>query len=310
MAEKFLNIVVPVYNEEGNIEYFCSQVEKVMAQLPYEYEILFIDDGSQDSSREILSRLEMENPHVAAIFLAQNYGHQIALTCGLEHADGDAVITMDGDLQHPPELIPALLEKFRAGFDVVQTVRKSTEQISFFKKITSQLYYKLMNFISDVPIVAGGSDFRLMSRRAVLAFRKYHEHDKFIRGLVKSIGFRQTTIDFVAPKRFAGVSKFSLKKMLNFALDGILAYSTTPLRLAFYAGILCGIFSLVLFLHVLYETAIENVVPGWATITIAVSFFGGLQLVFLGVVGEYISRIFREVKNRPLYFIDKEKRQR
>lgn len=305
-----ISIVVPVYNEESNLEHFVGEVEKVMAQLPYEYEILFVDDGSQDLSREILNRLELEDEHVGAIFLAQNYGHQIALTCGLEHADADAVITMDGDMQHPPALIPELLAEWNAGFDVVQTIRQSTEEITFFKRVTSKLYYRLLNFISDVEILPGSSDFRLMSRRAVLAFRKYREHDKFIRGLVKSMGFRQTTIEFIAPKRFAGTSKFSLKKMLHLALDGVLAHSTTPLRMAFYAGLMCGLFSVALLVHVLYETAIDNVVPGWATITIAVSFFGGLQLVFLGIVGEYISRIFREVKNRPLYFIEKEKRQR
>ena len=308
IKNKTVTIVVPIYNEEKNIEYFCMEVFKVMNLLPYTYEILFIDDGSKDLSREILIRLEKEYPNVQAIFLARNYGHQIALTCGLEHADSDAVITMDGDMQHPPSLLPLLLSKWEEGFNVVQTIRDTTQGVSFFKILTSRFYYKLLNFISDVPVHAGGSDFRLMDKRTVLAFRQYHEHDKFIRGLVSAMGFNQTTINFVAPKRFAGHSKFSLKKMLNFALDGILAYSTMPLRMAFYFGLLCGLFSIILSLHVLYETFNNNVVPGWATITIAISFFGGLNLIFIGVVGEYIARIFREIKNRPLYFIEKNKR--
>ena len=220
MIEIKISIVVPVYNEEENIEHFCAEVGEVMKNLPYTYEIIFVDDGSVDKSREILSRLENEVDTIRAIFLARNYGHQIALTCGLDNADGDAVITMDGDMQHPPNLIPTLIEKWREGFDVVQTVRVATEGVSTFKRLTSTLYYKVLNFLSDVPIVEGGSDFRLMDRQVVQAFRQYHEHDKFIRGLIASIGFKQTTIKFTAPKRFAGVSKFSLRKMLHLALDG------------------------------------------------------------------------------------------
>ena len=309
MIEIKISIVVPVYNEEENIEHFCAEVGEVMKTLPYAYEIIFVDDGSVDKSREILSRLENEVDTIRAIFLARNYGHQIALTCGLDNADGDAVITMDGDMQHPPNLIPTLIEKWREGFDVVQTVRVATEGVSTFKRLTSTLYYKVLNFLSDVPIVEGGSDFRLMDKQVVEAFRQYHEHDKFIRGLIASIGFKQTTIKFTAPKRFAGVSKFSLRKMLHLALDGIVAYSTVPLRMSFYFGLLCGLFSIILALHVLYETFIGNVVAGWATITIAVSFFGGMQLVFLGIVGEYIARIFREVKNRPIYFTKNKNRR-
>ena len=309
MIEIKITVVVPIYNEEDNIEHFCAEVGEVMKNLPYDYEIIFVDDGSVDKSREILNRLENEIENVRAIFLARNYGHQVALTCGLDNADGDAVITMDGDMQHPPNLIPALIEKWREGFDVVQTVRVATEGVSTFKRITSACYYKILNFLSDVPIVEGGSDFRLMDRQVVRAFRQYHEHDKFIRGLIASIGFNQTAIEFTAPKRFAGVSKFSFRKMLHLALDGIVAYSTVPLRLSFYVGLLCGLFSIILSAHVLYETFIGNVVAGWATITIAISFFGGIQLVFLGIVGEYIARIFREVKNRPIYFTkDKNRR--
>ena len=304
-----INIVVPVYNEEDNIEHFCAEVGAVMKNLPYTYEIIFVDDGSVDESRKILRRLENEVDTIRAIFLARNYGHQVALTCGLDNADGDAVITMDGDMQHPPNLIPTLIEKWREGYDVVQTVRVATEGVSTFKRLTSRLYYKLLNFLSDVPIVEGGSDFRLMDKQVVQAFRQYHEHDKFIRGLIAAIGFNQTAIKFTAPKRFAGVSKFSLRKMLHLALDGIVAYSTVPLRMSFYAGLLCGLFSIILALHVLYETFIGNVVAGWATITIAVSFFGGMQLVFLGIVGEYIARIFREVKNRPIYFTKNKNRR-
>ena len=304
---KSVSIVVPVYNEEDNIEHFAESVGNVMGAMEYQYEILFVDDGSRDRSREILLCLERENPHVKAIFLARNSGHQIALTCGLDHADSDAVVTMDGDMQHPPELIPVLLEKWEAGYEVVQTIRQTTEGVSFFKRWTSKYYYKLLNLLSDVPIQPGGSDFRLMDRRVVLAFRKYREHARFIRGMVGAMGFRQIQMEFVAPPRFAGVSKFSLRKMSRFAMDGILAYSSVPLRWAFYMGLLSGLCSILLLIHVFYETLNGNAVAGWATITVCILFFGGVQMVFLGIIGEYIGRIFEEVKGRPLYLVAKEK---
>ena len=304
---KLVSVVVPVYNEEDNIEHFASSVDEVMERLNYDYELLFVDDGSVDRSRDILLKLERESAHVRSIFLARNSGHQLALTCGLDHADGDVVITMDGDMQHPPELLPTLLAKWEEGYEVVQTIRETTEGVSWFKRFTSKYYYKFLNFLSQVPIRAGGSDFRLMDRKVVLAFRRYREHARFIRGMVGAMGFKQTTLSFIAPKRFAGVSKFSLRKMARFALDGILAFSTVPLRLAFYAGIFSGILSLVLLLHVLFAKLQGDAVAGWATISVCILFFGGLQLVFLGIIGEYIGRIFEEVKGRPLYLIAKEK---
>ena len=305
---KLVSIVVPVYNEEENIRHFYGAVCENMAGLDYDFELIFVDDGSKDRSRAILRELEKEDSRVQPIFLARNFGHQLALTCGLDHADGDAVITMDGDMQHPPELIPVLLEKWEAGYEVVQTIRQTTEGVSALKKLTSYYYYKLLNMLSSVHIQEGGSDFRLMDRMVVLAFRRYREHARFIRGMVGAMGYRQIQLEFVAPKRFAGVSKFSPRKMMNFALDGILAYSTLPLRFGLYGGLLCGLLSMALFIHVLFTKYIANdAVPGWATITGCVLFFGGVQLAILGIIGEYIGRIFEEVKNRPLYLIAKGK---
>ena len=300
---KRISIVVPVYNEEENIEHFAKSVEAVMGQLPYAYEILFIDDGSRDRSREILCALGERDPHVQSIFLARNAGHQLALTCGTDHADGDAVITMDGDMQHPPELLPVLIAQWEAGYDIVQTVRLTTEGVSLFKRLTSKYYYRLLNAMTDVEIQEGGSDFRLMDRKAVLALRRYREHARFIRGIVGAMGFRKTVVEFVAHERFAGRSKFSLHKMISFALDGILAYSVQPLRFAFYVGVFSALVAVVLFLHVLFETLSGATVPGWATIVVCSLFFGGMQMMMLGVCGEYIARILQEVKNRPLYLI-------
>lgn len=301
---KTISIVVPVFNEEDNIEHFYESVCKVMEPLAYDFELIYVDDGSKDRSREILHGLEKQDERVQSIFLARNSGHQLALTCGLDNADGDAVITMDGDMQHPPELIPVLLEKWEQGYEVVQTIRKTTEGVSAMKKLTSYYYYKLLNKLSNVHIQEGGSDFRLMDRVVVKAFRRYREHARFIRGMIGAMGFRQVQIEFVAPKRFAGVSKFSPRKMLNFAIDGVLAYSNLPLRLGLYIGTISGLISLLMILHVFVSKYVLNdAVAGWATLTACVLFFGGMQMIVLGILGEYLGRVFEEVKHRPLYLI-------
>lgn len=308
MHMKIISVVVPVFNEEDNIEHFYEAVAQVFEGLEYDFELNFVDDGSKDRSREILRELEKKDKRVQSIFLAKNSGHQLALTCGLDLADGDAVIMMDGDMQHPPELIPTLIAKWEEGYEVVQTIRKTTEGVSAVKKLTSAYYYKVLNFLSTVHIQEGGSDFRLMDKVVVQAFRRYREHARFIRGMIGSMGFKQTQIEFVAPKRFAGVSKFSPKKMLHFAIDGVMAFSILPLRMGLYIGVFCGFVSLLLFLHVLVSKFVyDDAVAGWATITACIVFFGGMQLTVLGILGEYIGRIYEEVKNRPLYLIGRGK---
>lgn len=301
---KKVSFVVPVFNEEDNIHEFYRRLTKVMAPLPYDYEILFIDDGSKDRSSQLVRELADQDPHVQGYVFSRNFGHQLALTCGLDQATGDAVISMDGDLQHPPEMIPQLLEKWEQGYEIVQTVRKATEDATWFKNITSRLYYKLINSMSEVRITPGGSDFRLMDRKAVDALDRFRERARFIRGMVNNLGFRTTTIEFVAPPRFAGHSKFSLKKMLRFALDGITAFSRVPLRLALYVGCVAGLCSLLLLLHVIYvKYVVQDAVPGWTTLACAEFFLGGVELIGIGIVGEYVGRIFDEVKQRPLYII-------
>lgn len=299
-----LSVVVPVYNEEANIEKFYTTVKSVLNTLSYEQELIFVDDGSSDSSAVILERLSANDTSVKVLLLARNFGHQLALTCGLDYASGDAVITMDGDLQHPPELIPQLVMLWEQGYDVVRTIRDSTEDASWAKSFTSKYYYKLMNKMANVPIVEGGSDFRLMNRRALETLRKFREHGRFLRGIVGDLGYRQAEIHFVAPPRFAGKSKFSVRKMMHFALDGIAAFSNVPLRAAFYIGLFCGLLSLVMILHILFIHFFTNsAVSGWATLGVAIFFLGGVQLVGLGIIGEYVGRVFEEVKHRPLYWI-------
>lgn len=304
---KKISIVVPVYNEEDNLQEFYKRVVAVMEPLPYDFKLVFVNDGSSDNSACILAELAKQDARVEAYLLSRNYGHQLAITCGMDNAEGDALITMDGDMQHPPELLPKLLELWEQGYEIVQTHRLATEDAGFIKNLTSSCYYKFINTMSTVEITPGGSDFRLMDRIAVDALKKYRERARFIRGLVKTLGFKTATLDFVAPARFAGVSKFSMRKMLHFALDGITAFSNLPLRWAFYAGLIMGCASLCLVFHVLYvKYIIMDAIPGWATITACVLFLGGLQLIGLGILGEYIGRIFEEVKGRPLYLVARE----
>lgn len=301
---KKISFVVPVFNEEENIHEFHRRLTQVMAPLPYDYEILFIDDGSRDRTSLLIRELAEKDPHVQGYVFARNFGHQLALTCGLDQSTGDAVISMDGDLQHPPEMVPDLLKKWEEGYEIVQTVRKSTEDASWFKSITSRLYYKLINSMSEVRITPGGSDFRLMDRKAVDALNRFRERARFIRGMVNNLGFRYTTLEFVAPPRFAGHSKFSLRKMLRFALDGITAFSRVPLRLALYVGCIAGLGSILLIGHVIYvKYIVQDAVPGWTTLAAAEFFLGGVELIGIGIVGEYVGRIFDEVKQRPLYII-------
>lgn len=308
---KLISVVTPVFNEQENIEVFYQEVCKYMSALPYSFELVFVDDGSSDATPAILDRLVQKDSRVRAILLARNFGHQVALTCGLDNADGDAVITMDGDMQHPPEMLPTLIKKWEEGFEVVQTIRLSTEGVSLFKSLTSGIYYKLINSMSKVHIQEGGSDFRLLDKKVVESFRLFKERARFIRGMIGAIGYRQAQIEFVAPKRFAGTSKFSLGKMLHFALDGITAYSKLPLRFAFYMGLVFGIISLGLTAHVVYiKLFTEEAVPGWATISASILLLGGLQLAGIGIIGEYVGRIFEEVKQRPLYLVRAELRKR
>ena len=298
-----LSVVVPVFNEQLNIEKFYEEATKAIQNLDMDYELIFVDDGSKDTTPLILSRLSEQDDHVRALILARNFGHQLAITCGMDYAQGDAIITMDGDMQHPPAMIPDLVQKWREGFDVVQTVRKGTDDAGFLKRLTSKWYYILLNALSPVHITPGGSDFRLIDRRVLNTFRLFREHDRFIRGMMGDIGYKQTTLDFIAPRRFAGKSKFSGRKMLYFALDGITAFSKTPLRISFYAGLLSGLLSIIMIIHTLYSHLTGTAAPGWTTTTIMVCLMGGLQLIFLGVIGEYIGRIFEEVKQRPLYWL-------
>lgn len=303
---KHCDIVIPVYNEEENIKELYHQILAVMEGLTIDYRVIFVDDGSTDDTLDVIESLANADHHIQFISFTRNFGHQVALMAGLDHSSGDCVITMDGDLQHPPQLIPELLRLWEAGYKVVSTVREDPESIPLFKKASAEVFYKLIGRIADVKIEPGSADCRLLDREVIAVLTRFHEKSKFLRGLISWIGFRSTTVAYRARERFGGVSKYPLSRMIRFAWDGITAFSALPLRLAFYTGLLISICSFGYAVFAIVARLVGGItIPGWTSILVSVLFLGGLQLIFIGMLGEYIARIFDEVKDRPLYVIKK-----
>lgn len=296
-----VSIVIPSFNEEGNIKLLF---EKIKAHLQKEdYECIFVDDGSHDATFENIRKIAAQNAEVKGISFSRNFGHQTALLAGLKEAKGDVVIMMDADGQHPPEVIPELLEQYKQGFEIVNTRRLSTEDAGVTKDLSSKGYYKFINLLTDIRIEPASSDFRLMTRKAVDSFLEIDEKDRFTRGLVSWMGFKQTIIEFNAPPRMTGVSKYTFKKMLSFAWDGITSFSSKPLKFSLYAGIFSLLFGGIYSIYILTMFVIGQTIPGWASMMLVILLLGGIQLLSLGIIGEYLSRIFNEAKNRPHYFI-------
>jgi len=299
-----LSIVVPVYNEEESLPEFHRRLTQVLKTLNLTYEILFVDDGSSDQTAQLIASLNSSDRRVKGISFSRNFGHMAALSAGLDLAGGRAVITMDGDLQHPPELIPALVAKWKGGAEIVNTLRKDTKGAGFFKKTSASFFYWLINRIARINLPASAADYRLLDRKVIDTFKQLHERARFLRGLISWVGYRQVFIDYTADLRFAGKSKYSIGKMFSFAMDGIISFSAFPLRLSTYLGLLTAFIS---FLYILYAVYIRlftaGAIEGWASVLVAVLFIGGIQLIFLGVIGEYLSRVYEEAKQRPLYII-------
>lgn len=276
----------------------------VAEELDGPMEMVFVDDGSRDASYPLLVGLAAQDPRVRVIQFSRNFGHQIAITAGLDFCSGNAAVVMDADLQDPPELITELAARRREGYDVVYAVRSERQGESWFKQMTASLFYRMLRRLTtiDVPLDAG--DFRLVDRKALDAFRAMHENNRFVRGMFGWIGFRQGEVHYVRPERFAGRTKYPLRRMLRFATDGIVSFSNAPLRMALNFGFLVSITSFVLgFAAIVAKFAGVFAVPGWASIVVVTTFLGGVQLVVLGIVGEYIARIYDEAKNRPLYLV-------
>jgi polyisoprenyl-phosphate glycosyltransferase len=304
MDKKLLSIVIPAYNEASNLEKINQELQKLAATCPqYDFEIILVDDGSADDSINILKSLSQSYPNFFYLQLSRNFGHQNALRAGLDHAKGQAVISMDADLQHPPMVVPQMIALWEQGAQVVYSLRTYPKETKKSKILSSKYFYKIMNLISDVKLEEGSSDFRLLDRKALEALSSCTEHEIFFRGLVKWLGFRQETVAFEAAERYSGQSKYNFKKMIKFALTGITSFSTKPLYLATYLGFIFSGLSLLYIPYIIYAFATGSQISGWASLLITVVFFGGLQLIILGIIGIYLGKIFIQTKNRPSYLV-------
>jgi polyisoprenyl-phosphate glycosyltransferase len=300
-----LSIVIPVFNEEKVLPVLWERVGGVLDASGISYEIVFIDDGSRDGSWSALNDLRGRDRRVRLVRLSRNFGQQAAITAGLDHARGQACIVMDADLQDPPELIPEMVARWREGFDVVYGVRKARRGESLFKRSSAALYYRLMRSATQVDLPVDSGEFRLLSRRALDAVLGMPESHRFVRGMVAWIGFRQTAVEFDRPVRAAGETKWTTRRMVHLALDGLLSFSISPLRMATMMGLFTAFCCLLYTAWAFYlRFAMGITVPGWTSTIVAVLFVGSVQLVCLGIIGEYVGRIYDEAKRRPLYLVD------
>ncbi len=303
---KKISIVIPAHNEENNVALIHSRIKEVFSRLEnYRFEIIFVNDGSRDNTQQKIEELARNFEEVKYIEFSRNFGHQPAVKAGMDCSNGNAVISMDADLQHPPELIPEMLKKWEQGFDIVYTIRTYPKQISAFKRKTSDLYYRFLSKISDVNLTeGGGSDFRLMDSSVVDVIRNMNESDIFLRGLSNWMGFKQTGINFTAGERASGESSYNLKRMMKFAFTGITAFSVKPLYMAAYLGFVFSAFAILGYgIYVVHAFLAKTEISGWASLIMTVVFFGGVQLIILGIIGIYLGKIFKQVKERPNYII-------
>lgn len=302
MTAKKISLVIPCYNEEENLFALYNAIIKVVEKHG-SYEIIFVDDGSKDSSLSILKELASKNANVNYIALSRNFGHQNALKAGLDAATGDCTISMDADMQHPPELIDELIAKWQEGYDVVYTIRKNSK-LPFFKKLTSKLYYKFIKKLSDTEIHEGTADFRLLDKKVVKELSRLKENYLFIRGLVSWLGFNHTAVSYTAQDRYKGKSKYSYKKMIGFARSGVTSFSTKPLYLSALLGTIIAALSFLYALYAIWASIFTDwVITGWTSTIVSVLFMGGVQLIMIGVLGEYLGKMFIENKRRPNYIV-------
>jgi len=299
-------VIVPAFNEQPVIEETYKRLKKVMDGIGEPYELIFVNDGSSDRTGEILERIHHTDPHLKAIHFSRNFGHEAATTAGLDHASGQCIIIIDADLQDPPEIIPEMIEKWKQGYEIVYGKRKQRKGESTLKKTTSALFYRFLQRMTEIDIPADVGDFRLIDRKVCNALKHMREKNRYMRGIISWVGFRQTAIEFVREERWAGETKYNLKKLLRLAWDAITAFSYKPLKIATYLGFaLSGISFIYLLVVICEKLFTQKTVPGWASIMVINLFFNGIVLIMLGLLGEYIGRIFEETKNRPLYIIHK-----
>jgi polyisoprenyl-phosphate glycosyltransferase len=299
-----ISIVIPVFNEEGSLPELYRRIAVVMKYMHLPYELIFVDDGSTDRSLEIMLELSEKDKDVKIIQLSRNFGHQLAIIAGIDHARGEAVIMMDSDLQHPPELIEKLIEKWYEGNDVVYTCRDQTQDAGLLKNFTAQCFYTLVNYLAEVNISTGTADFRLLDRRVVESLQTFEERSIFLRGIINWVGYRQTSISYRADARYSGESKYSFLRMLRFAIDGITSFSSVPLYISAFLGMLISIFSFIYGLMIIYARLFtDRLVEGWTSVMVVLLFLGGIHLITQGIQGIYLGQVYKEVKGRPRYLI-------
>lgn len=300
---KKVDIIIPVHNEESNIGKLIALTKEVLQHTDYEVSFIVVDDGSTDNTLAVLKGISTLQTDVKFISFSKNFGHQIALKAGLDHSFGDCAISMDGDMQHPPEVIPKLLQEWEAGFDIVYTIRQDEASKALMKKTSSRFFYTVLNSIADLNMEKGAADFRLLDKKVVAVLKTMNEYEPFFRGLVNWIGFKQTGVEYLPQNRASGVSKYTFRKMLRFAMQGITSFSIRPLYAAAYLGFTFSLLSLLYIPYALISFLMGHPHNGWASLIVTVAFFGGLQLTILGVMGLYLGKLFMQAKQRPLYII-------
>ena len=302
---KTLSVIIPVYNEKEVLLEFHKRLSSVIGKLMLEAEILYVNDGSTDTTLDIIHELAKTDERITCIDLSRNFGKEIALTAGFDHAIGDAVVAIDADLQDPPELIPQLLENLKDGYDVIYAQRNSRKGESFLKKTTASYFYRLMQQFGRTSIPQNTGDFRILNRRAVNALKQLREHHRFMKGLFTWIGYRQKAIQYDRDPRYAGKTKWNYWKLWNFAIEGITSYTAAPLKLATYFGFVVAALAFVYVAVIIIKTILfHEVVKGYPSLMVVILFLGGIQLIFIGFIGEYLGRTYNESKHRPLYFLN------
>lgn len=297
-----ISLIIPAYNEEGNIKEIYDQMTKTMKEINYDYEIIFINDGSIDNTEKCIIDIFENDKKIKLISFTRNFGHQAALIAGYNNCSGDVAITMDCDLQHSPELIKNLIERWKKGFEIVHTKRIDHNQKNIIKKYASKYFYKLFSYLSNIPIEEGSADFRLIDKKVVERINNLKENDIFLRGMFHWFGFKSTYLEYLPGERFSGTTKYTLRKMIKFALSGMTSFSTVPLRIATIIGFCISFLSFIYMIYVLYSAFfVKDVITGWTSLLLSVLFLGGIQLISVGILGEYIGRIFLEMKERPRY---------
>jgi dolichol-phosphate mannosyltransferase len=303
---KSIAIVIPSYNEATNIDVLIHALNETIENLNYNFKFIFVDDGSSDETVVILKEKSKNHQHIFYLELSRNFGHQNALKAGIDLVknDVDAIISMDGDMQHPPKIIPKLIQKWEEGFEVVYTIREEDKKLGFIKNKTSNLFYGLMNKLSDIKFEPGTADFRLIDKKVAQVFSDFTENELFIRGIINWVGFKQFAIHYEPNERYSGKSKYTVGKMMRFAVQGITSFSTKPLSMAIILGISLSVMAFIFYIsYVLYSIYYGHVISGWASVITTVVFFGGLNLVVLGIIGVYIGKLFMQSKGRPNYLI-------